>query len=117
MSRGGGRRVDGEEGGVEGTPFTYSLIDKIDRWPIRGECPESSYSFEIAKVQEGVRGEGTIGPHPRRGDGVWTRSRNLEGMVIGHVIRRKGETRTSKWGGSKTSWKLVHEGVSLRKYS
>ena len=30
---------------------------------------------------------------------VWTRSRNLEGMVIGYVLRRKGGTRTScKWG-------------------
>ena len=34
-------------------------------------------------------------PTPRRGDGVWTRSRNLEGMVIVYVIRRKSGTRTT----------------------
>ena len=45
-------------------------------------------------MQEGVRGEGVTDPHPWRGDGVWTRSRNLEGMVMGHLIR-KGGTRTA----------------------
>ena len=31
-----------------------------------------------------------------RGDGVWTRSRNLAGMVIGqYVTRRKGGKRTA----------------------
>ena len=44
-------------------------------------------------MQEGVRGYGMIDPYPWRGDGGETRSRNLEGMVIGFVIRRKGGTR------------------------
>ena len=37
-----------------------------------------------------VSGEGMIDPHPWRGDGVWTRSRNLKGILIGYwyVIRR-----------------------------
>ena len=46
-------------------------------------------------MQEGVKGEGMIVPHPWCGDGVWTRSRDLEGMVIGYVMRRKGGTTTS----------------------
>ena len=50
--------------------------------------------------QEGVRGEGITDPHPWRGDGVRTRSRNLEGMMedgdgVLYVIRRKGGTRTA----------------------
>ena len=36
--------------------------------------------FEIAKMQEGVDGEGMIDPHQWRGGGVWTGS-SLEGMV------------------------------------
>ena len=61
----------------------------------RGGCPARSYSLEIARMQEGVRGEGMIDQNTWRGDGVWTRNINLEGLVIGYVIRRKGETRTA----------------------
>ena len=43
----------------------------------------------------GVRGEDMIDPHPWRGDRVQTQSRNLLGMVIGNVVRRKGGTRTA----------------------
>ena len=50
---------------------------------------------EIAMMQEAVRGDGIIDPHPWRGVGVWMRNRNLEGMVIGCVIRRKGGTKTA----------------------
>ena len=57
--------------------------------------PASSCSLEIARTQ-GVRVEGMIDPHTRRGDGVWTRSRNLEGMVVTYVVRRKGATRTAR---------------------
>ena len=46
-------------------------------------------------MQEAVRGDGIIDPHPWRGVGVWMRNRNLEGMVIGCVIRRKGGTKTA----------------------
>ena len=44
-------------------------------------------------------------PHPRRGDGVWTRSRNQEGIVIRYVIRIKGGAKDNKWAKSKISWK------------
>ena len=42
-----------------------------------------------------VSGEGMIDPHPWRGDRVWTRSKNVERMVVGYVIRSKGGTRTA----------------------
>ena len=42
-----------------------------------------------------VRGERVIDTHPWHGDGGWERFRNLEGRVIGYVIRRKGGTRTA----------------------
>ena len=29
-----------------------------------------------------------IDPYPWRGDGVWTRRRDVEGMVMGYVIRK-----------------------------
>ena len=44
-------------------------------------------------------------PHSWRGDGVWTQSRNLEGMVTGYVIRRKGGTRTAGGVDRYISWK------------
>ena len=35
----------------------------------------------VARMQGGGRGGGMIDPHPYRGDGGWTQSKNLEGMV------------------------------------
>ena len=53
-----------------------------------------------------------IDPHQWRGDGVWTRSRDLEGMVIGYVISTKGGARTTsgverKYVGSRHRRELV----------
>ena len=68
-------------------------------------------------MQEGVRGERTIDLHRwRDGNGIWTRSRNLEGMVIGLVYNQKREWNKDskkKWGRSMIiSWKLAQKGVS-----
>ena len=51
----------------------------------------SHFKLQLRDCQmQEVSGEGMIDPHPWRGDGVWTRSRNLKGILIGYwyVIRR-----------------------------
>ena len=45
-------------------------------------------------------------PHIWRGDGVWTRIRNLVGMVMRYVRRRKGGTRTTCGVDWRQNWKL-----------
>ena len=63
------------------------IVSVTTQWLFRGECPASSYSFEIAKMQEGIKGKGIIDLHQWSGDGVWTRNRNLEGMVIQYGMK------------------------------
>ena len=71
---------------------------------------------------QGGRGGGMIDPHPSwRGDGVWTRSRNLEAMVVGCTSicnKNEGWNKDSKCSRSMICWKSVQKEVmsSLRKY-
>ena len=61
----------------------------------------SRFNLQLRDGQDARRGQGggddtpMIHAHPWRGVGVWTRRRNLGGMVIRCVIRRKAGTSTA----------------------
>ena len=67
----------------------------------------SHFKLQLRDRQdEGVRGEGMIDPHQWRGDRVWTRSRNLEAIIIGYLVcnKKEGWNKDNKLGRSKISW-------------
>ena len=74
---GGGRRVNGEEEGVAGTPATDSFSDHTGR--------SFSFTAGVPLQAQDVRGERKIDLPPWRGNRVLTRSRNMADMLVRYL--------------------------------